>query len=160
MCNWVTIVYSIKFSEHCKPAIMEKSHYTNKQKVKYQLRKTKKKKKDLCVLSTFFIHKPEVYLLLQWDSHLSNLPPWLQTLWINYGQSLLEMKQVEPCSQEVQVHRWGEESDVYIRENLVTDLRTLNETQKQFTSPVFGVGHPSCVDKNWLNYQEEKRNFI
>ena len=40
-------MYSIKFSEHCKPAIMEKSHYTNKQKVKYQLRKIKKKKKRL-----------------------------------------------------------------------------------------------------------------
>ena len=37
MCNWVTMWYSRKWTEHCKPAIMEKNknHYTkqtNKQK--------------------------------------------------------------------------------------------------------------------------------
>ena len=29
MCNWVTMLYSRKLTEHCKPAIMEKykNHY-------------------------------------------------------------------------------------------------------------------------------------
>ena len=31
MCNWVTTMYSGKLTEHCKPAIMEKNHYINKQ---------------------------------------------------------------------------------------------------------------------------------
>ena len=27
MCNWVTMLYSSKLTEHCKPAIMEKNKY-------------------------------------------------------------------------------------------------------------------------------------
>ena len=34
MCNWVTMLYSRKLIEHCKPAIMEKNHYIHE---KYQL---------------------------------------------------------------------------------------------------------------------------
>ena len=30
MCNWVTLLYSGKLTEYCKPAIMEKNHYKNK----------------------------------------------------------------------------------------------------------------------------------
>ena len=32
MCDWVTMLYSRKLTEHCKPAIMEKSknHYIKK----------------------------------------------------------------------------------------------------------------------------------
>jgi len=32
MCNWITMLYSRKLTEHCKPAIMEKNknHYINK----------------------------------------------------------------------------------------------------------------------------------
>ena len=32
MCNWVTMLYSRKLTEHCKPAIMEKNknHYIKK----------------------------------------------------------------------------------------------------------------------------------
>ena len=26
MCNWVTMLYSRKLAEHCKPAIKEKNH--------------------------------------------------------------------------------------------------------------------------------------
>ena len=34
MCNWVTMLYSIKLIEYCKPAIMEKNknHYIKKSK--------------------------------------------------------------------------------------------------------------------------------
>ena len=34
MCNWVTMLYSRKLTEHCKPAIMEKykNHYIIKKK--------------------------------------------------------------------------------------------------------------------------------
>ena len=31
MCNWATLLYSRKFTEHCKPAIMEKIKITLKQ---------------------------------------------------------------------------------------------------------------------------------
>ena len=36
MCNWVTMPYSRKLTEHCKSAIMEKNknHYTEKKKKK------------------------------------------------------------------------------------------------------------------------------
>ena len=27
MCNWVTMLYCRKLTEHCKPVIMEKNHY-------------------------------------------------------------------------------------------------------------------------------------
>ena len=30
MCNWVTLLYSRKLPEHCKPAIMEKNHFLKK----------------------------------------------------------------------------------------------------------------------------------
>ena len=32
MCNWITMLYSRKLAEHCKPAIMEKNknHYLEK----------------------------------------------------------------------------------------------------------------------------------
>ena len=30
MCNWVTMLYSRKLTEHCKPAIMEKKNHKNK----------------------------------------------------------------------------------------------------------------------------------
>ena len=30
MCDWVTLLYSRKLTEHCKPAIMEKNHYFKK----------------------------------------------------------------------------------------------------------------------------------
>ena len=38
MCNWVTLLYSRKLTEHCKPAIMEenKNHYIKKEN-KYEL---------------------------------------------------------------------------------------------------------------------------
>ena len=36
MCNWVTMLYSRKLTEHCKPAIMEriKNHYIKNKKIK------------------------------------------------------------------------------------------------------------------------------
>ena len=42
MCNWVTMLYSIKLTEYCRPAIMEKSekHYIKK------LRKQNQKQKN------------------------------------------------------------------------------------------------------------------
>ena len=35
MCNWVTLLYSRKLMEHCKPAMMEKdkNHYIKKLKL-------------------------------------------------------------------------------------------------------------------------------
>ena len=34
MCNWVTLLYSRKLTEHCKPAIMEKIKIIIKKKKK------------------------------------------------------------------------------------------------------------------------------
>ena len=35
MCNWVTMVYSRKLTEHCKPAIMEKKSLYIKNELLY-----------------------------------------------------------------------------------------------------------------------------
>ena len=37
MCNWVTMLYSRKLTEHCKPAMMEKKIITQKKKKKMKL---------------------------------------------------------------------------------------------------------------------------
>ena len=40
MCNWVTMMYSRKLTEHCKPAIMKKinkNHYIKQTKGKKEL---------------------------------------------------------------------------------------------------------------------------
>ena len=34
MCNWVTMLYSRKLTEICKPAIMEKKNHYTKNKIK------------------------------------------------------------------------------------------------------------------------------
>ena len=54
MCNWVTILYSRKMTEHCKPAIMEKdkNHYIN-------LKKKKKKEKNILWLNLQLMEDPE-----------------------------------------------------------------------------------------------------
>jgi len=41
MCNWVTVLYSRKLTEHCKPATMEKNknHYTIKKNLKRGIQK-------------------------------------------------------------------------------------------------------------------------
>ena len=36
MCNWVTMLYSRKLTEHCKPAIMEKNKNQYIKKIKKQ----------------------------------------------------------------------------------------------------------------------------
>ena len=38
MCEWVTLLYSRKLTEHCKPAIMEKNknHYMKKKRAKFK----------------------------------------------------------------------------------------------------------------------------
>ena len=41
MCNWVTMLYSRKVTEHCKPVIMKKNK--NHYKKRNQARKRKKK---------------------------------------------------------------------------------------------------------------------
>ena len=42
MCNWVTMPYSRKLTEHCKPAVMEKNknYYTLKKKSKCKEKST------------------------------------------------------------------------------------------------------------------------
>ena len=45
MCNWVTMLYSRKLMEHCKPAIMKKNHSIKKSRKKKNSLQTKKKKK-------------------------------------------------------------------------------------------------------------------
>ena len=43
MCNWVTMLYTGKLTEHCKPAIMEKNenHYIKKKRKEKEQTKTK-----------------------------------------------------------------------------------------------------------------------
>ena len=46
MCNWVTMLYSRKLTEHCKPAIMKKKKKKEKRKISRMhcyVKKTNKK---------------------------------------------------------------------------------------------------------------------
>ena len=49
MCDWVTTLYSIKLTEHCKPTIMEK--------IKITIYKQNKTKKETGSLVTFEEHR-------------------------------------------------------------------------------------------------------
>ena len=48
MCNWVTMLYSRKLTEHCKPPIMEKNknHYIVTQKNQWTFCKMKRQPKE------------------------------------------------------------------------------------------------------------------
>ena len=37
MCNWVTMLYSRKLTEHCKPAIIKKNHYIDLKKKRKEI---------------------------------------------------------------------------------------------------------------------------
>ena len=46
MCDWVTLLYSKKLTEYCKPTIMEKIKIITKRKNVWINKKTKKKEND------------------------------------------------------------------------------------------------------------------
>ena len=60
MCDWVTLLYSRKLTEHCKPVIMEKNknHYL---KNKGGHRKKSKKKKKILIDSNGLKVSPSSY---------------------------------------------------------------------------------------------------
>ena len=59
MCNWVTMLYSRKLTEHCKPAIMEKKSLA-------KTKKQKEKKQENILFSHVIMHdnvrKKNVYI--------------------------------------------------------------------------------------------------
>ena len=75
MCNWVTLLYSRKLTEHCKPAIMEK--------IKKSLLKKKEMlfvrpiKFNLHMVSVLFKEKSEIlfYMLMSPDRRVPHYLP-------------------------------------------------------------------------------------
>ena len=63
MCNWVTMLYSGKLTEHCKQGIMEKNknHYIKNEKKIFLIKKKKKKNKSS---SVHVIHRSTLLLWL------------------------------------------------------------------------------------------------
>ena len=49
MCDWVSLLYSRKLTEHCKPTIIEKIKIIKKKKKRFQLnKKTYQMNSELC----------------------------------------------------------------------------------------------------------------
>ena len=55
MCDWVTLVYGRKLTEHYKPAIMKKNQYILKKQKTKQIIKKKKTEFSQLLLCSFLI---------------------------------------------------------------------------------------------------------
>ena len=64
VCDWVTLLYSRKLTEHGKPAIMEKNKNHQKKKINFMKNLT-----HCPTFSHFYLKRAKFYMGVYWSTH-------------------------------------------------------------------------------------------